>query len=477
MADIDDLLADIESGPQGPEVGAFFDFDGTLIDGYSAALYFRDRLTSGDIGVSELFQTLIEIFNMQQRGHDVTRLVEVALGSLAGRDRAEIERFSQELWRSKVAAKVYPEARRLVAAHLAAGHTVAMASSATRFQAQDAAADLDIENLLVTEVEDEDGVLTGKVAGPILWGPGKAEAVVAFAAERGVDLDQSYAYGNGAEDLLYLETVGRPRPLNADGGLTAAAKERGWRVYRLTRHLRFNPVTVVRSAASLAGLGTGVATGIGLGLLNRDRRTALEVASTVGSQLSLAAAGVKLDVIGEENLWSARPAVFVFNHQSQLDVAVLGSLMRRDFTGVAKKELKKDPTFAAIGWLADIAYVDRTDVTAAKAALEPAVESLRKGTSLVIAPEGTRSPTPRLLPFKKGAFHLALQAKVPMVPVVIRNAGEIMAPHSFLISSGTVQVAVLPPISTARWTAKTLDRQVARVRQMFLDTLADWPRG
>ncbi len=80
MADIDDLIADIEKGPQGPEVGAFFDFDGTLIDGYSAALYFRERLTSGDIGVNELFQTMVEIFNMQQRGHDVTRLVNVALG-------------------------------------------------------------------------------------------------------------------------------------------------------------------------------------------------------------------------------------------------------------------------------------------------------------------------------------------------------------------------------------------------------------
>ena len=475
MADIDDLIADIEKGPQGPEVGAFFDFDGTLIDGYSAALYFRERLTSGDIGVNELFQTMVEIFNMQQRGHDVTRLVNVALGALAGRERAEIDRMSQELWRSKIAPKVFPEARRLVAAHLAAGHTVAMASSATRFQAEAAAQDLDIEHLLVTEVEDIGGVLTGRVDGPILWGPGKAAAVEEFAAERGVDLAESYAYGNGAEDVPYLETVGRPRPLNADGGLTTAAEERGWRVYRLTRHLRLNPVTVVRSAASMAGLGAGVAVGLGMGLLNRDRRTALEVASAVASQLSLAAAGVKLDIDGEDNLWKARPAVFVFNHQSQLDVPILGALMRRDFTGVAKKELSKDPTFAAIGWLTEVAYVDRTDVVAAKKALEPAVDKIRAGKSLVIAPEGTRSPTPKLLPFKKGAFHLAMQAGVPMVPIVIRNAGEIIASHSLLVNAGTVQVAVLPPVDTSRWTAKTLDKQVASVRQMFLDTMADWP--
>ena len=379
------------------------------------------------------------------------------------------------MWRTKIAAKVYPDARRLVQAHLRAGHTVALASSATRFQAAAAAADLDIEHLLVTEIEDDEGILTGRVRGPILWGPGKAAAVEEFAAEQGLDLTESYAYGNGGEDELYLATVGRPRPLNPDAQLTGVAEQRGWPVHRLARQHRLTPLNVVRSAASFAGLGAGVAVGLGMGLLNRDRSTGLAVASTVGSELSLAAAGVTLEVIGQENLWRSRPAVFTFNHQSQLDVAILAALLRRDFTGVAKKELSKDPSFAAMGWLADVAYVDRSDSTAAKAALAPAVDSLRSGTSLVIAPEGTRSPTPKLLPFKKGAFHLAMQAGVPLVPIVIRNAGEIMPPHSLIISSGTVQVAVLPPIPTSRWTPATLDRQVARVRQKYLDLMADWP--
>lgn len=474
MADIDDLLADIAAGPQGPEVGAFFDFDGTLIDGYSATLYFRERLTKGQIGPAELFGTLVEVFNMTSRGHDVTRLVEVALQALAGREVAELEQFATEMWRTRIAPKVYPDARRLVAAHLRAGHTVALASSATRFQAASAAADLDIPHILVTEIEDEDGVLTGRVSGPILWGPGKAQAVRDFAAEQGVDLGESYAYGNGAEDVPYLEVVGRPRPLNPDGGLTRAAEERGWPVHRLGRVKRLTPINVVRSAASFAGLGVGVAAGLGMGLLNRDRGTALSVAAAVGSELSLAAGGVELDVDGAENLWAARPAVFVFNHQSQLDVAILAALLRRDFTGVAKKELSRDPTFAPMGWLADVAYIDRTDAVAARAALGPAVEALRDGKSLVIAPEGTRSPTPKLLPFKKGAFHLAMQAQVPMVPIVIRNAGAIMPAHSLLITPGVVQVAVLPPIDTSRWTQKGLDRQVTRVRTMYLDRMAAW---
>ncbi|MEZ5095925.1 MAG: HAD-IB family hydrolase [Nocardioides sp.] len=150
---------------------------------------------------------------MSARGHDVTRLVDVALGALAGRSVEELEELGQQLFRTKVSGRVYPDARRLIAAHLDAGHTVALASSATRFQAQATAEDLGIPHLLVTEVEDDGGILTGKVRGRILWGPGKAAAVTEFAEEHGVDLAESYAYGNGGEDVPYLEVVGRPRPL------------------------------------------------------------------------------------------------------------------------------------------------------------------------------------------------------------------------------------------------------------------------
>ncbi|MGI8645572.1 MAG: HAD-IB family hydrolase [Nocardioides sp.] len=472
---IDDLLAAVEAGPQGPTVGAFFDFDGTLIDGYSGVIAFRERLTAGDVGVAELVNTVVQSFNVAQRGHDVSRLMSVALDSLSGRELTEIDHLGQELWRNRIAGKVYPDARRLGAAHRLAGHTVAMASSATRFQAASAAADLDIEHVLVTEIEDEDGILTGKVRGPILWGPGKAQAVRDFAAVQGLDLTESYAYGNGREDVPYLEVVGRPRPLNPDVGLTAEALERGWPIARLQRANRLTPTTVVRTAASMAGLGVGVAAGLGMGLLNRDRRTGLTVAAAIASELSLSAAGVTLNVVGQDNLWSARPAVFLFNHQSQLDVPVLGSLLRSDFTAVAKKELATDPIFAPMGWLADVAYVDRSDSTKAKEALAPAVEALRNGTSLVIAPEGTRSPTPKLLPFTKGAFHMAMQAGVPVVPIVIRNAGELMAPRGMLISAGVVDVAVLDPIDTTSWTVRTLGKRVDEVRQLYLDTLADWP--
>ena len=180
-------------------------------------------------------------------------------------------------------------------------------------------------------------------------------------------------------------------------------------------------------------------------------------------------------MVGEENLWSQRPAVFLFNHQSQLDVLVLGALLRENFTGVAKKSLEKDPFFGPIGWLANVAFIDRRNNAKAREALEPVVAALKEGRSLAVAPEGTRSPTPRLLPFNKGPFHIAMQAEVPLVPIVMRNCGEIMAAHSYVVHPGVVDVAVLPPVDTRDWELADLDEHITQVRDMYLQTLSDWP--
>lgn len=476
MPDIDGLIAEIEASPEGPHVGAFFDFDGTLIDGYSAVAYFKDRLMARDVGTTELLKSVAESVNVEMRGRDVHRLVEIAVGALGGRSEAEVDQMGQRLFRKSIAGMVFPEARLLVEAHQRRGHTVVMASSALTFQTAAAAQDLGIDDVLCTRLETRDGVLTGLVDGPILWGEAKATAVREFAGERGIDLAQSFAYGNGTEDLIYLATVGNPRPLNPTEQLAAAAVERGWPTARLSRPQHLSPELVVRSAAAYAGAAAGFMAGLALGVVNRSRSTALEVTASVGSDLALAAADIDMRVVGAENLWSARPAVFIFNHQSQLDVVILAALLRGNFTGVAKKELKTDPIFAPMGWLADIAFVDRANTEEAKKALEPAVQALRNGRSLAMAPEGTRSATPRLGQFKKGAFHVAMQAGVPLVPIVIRNAGELMPSHGLLVSAGQLDVAVLPPVPTVGWTKNDIDEQVHRVRQMFLDTLANWPR-
>ena len=125
--------------------------------------------------------------------------------------------------------------------------------------------------------------------------------------------------------------------------------------------------------------------------------------------------------------------------------------------------------------LAGVAFVDRSDSSKAISGLETAVATLRAGTSVIIAPEGTRSMTPRLGPFKKGAFHLAAQAGVPIVPIVIRNAGEIMWRNANVAQEGRIEVAVLPPIPTRGWTKADIDAAVVRVRELYLKMLDNWP--
>jgi len=218
----------------------------------------------------------------------------------------------------------------------------------------------------------------------------------------------------------------------------------------------------------------GFATGVALGALTGSRREAVDLGTTLGGELGSVLGGVRLDVYGSEHL-ATRPAVFLFNHQSQLDVLILAKLLRGGFTGVAKKELAHDPGFGLVFRLADVAFVDRHDHAQAVKALEPAVQKLHEGISLVIAPEGTRSATPALGPFKKGAFHVAMQAGVPIVPIVIRNSGELMWRGATTLHAGTVQVAVLPPVSTAGWTVGELDEHVERIRGQYLTTLANWP--
>ena len=202
-----------------------------------------------------------------------------------------------------------------------------------------------------------------------------------------------------------------------------------------------------------------------------SRREAVDLGITLAGEVGSVLAGVRLDVHGAEHL-ATRPAVFIFNHQSQLDVLILAKLLRGGFTGVAKKELANSPGFGLMFRLADVAFVDRHDTAQAHKALQPAVQKLREGISLAIAPEGTRSATPALGPFKKGAFHVAMQAGVPIVPIVIRNSGELMWRGATTIHAGTVQVAVLPPVPTTGWVAGELDCPLHEVRGQYLATLA-----
>ncbi|EFG74637.1 HAD hydrolase, family IB [Mycobacterium parascrofulaceum ATCC BAA-614] len=471
-------VAEIMASAPGPKIGAFFDLDGTLVAGFTAVILTQERLLRRDMGVGELL-------GMVQAGlsHTLGRiefedLIGKAAAALAGRLLDDLEEIGERLFVQRIESRIYPEMRELVRAHVARGHTVVLSSSALTIQVNPVARFLGISNMLTNKFETtEDGILTGGVQKPILWGPGKAAAVQRFAAENGIDLKDSYFYADGDEDVALMYLVGNPRPTNPEGKMAAVAKRRGWPI------LRFNsrgPVGLRRQLRTLAGFGSmfPVAAGaVGIGVLTRNRRRGVNFFTSTFSQLSLAITGVQLNVIGTENLTAQRPAVFIFNHRNQVDPVIAGALVRDNWIGVGKKELQKDPVMGALGRLLDGVFIDRDDPAAAVETMHEVEDRARKGLSIVIAPEGTRVDTTEVGPFKKGPFRLAMAAGIPIVPIVIRNAELVAARNSTVVNPGTVDVAVFPPISVQDWTVENLPERIAEVRQLYLDTLANWPVG
>jgi putative phosphoserine phosphatase / 1-acylglycerol-3-phosphate O-acyltransferase len=465
----------VRNGPQGPKIGAFFDYDGTLIDGFSGANFYKDLIRSRKVSPLQLAETAYAGIRGTSTEKDFERFVHAALKAYAGHTEEELATLSRRLFMHEIAGQIYPEVWQLLRAHEAAGHTLVVASSATWFQIAPAAEELGIPNVLATPVEFRNGIATGRISGRTLWAEGKAAAVGEFADERDIDLDSSYAYANGTEDEAFLGMVGTPTALNPDKGLTRIANEKGWPAIRLRPRGSAGPIQLAHTAAAYAGLFGGAALGITANL-GRSRQDMVDGMIANGSTFALLAAGVHIHTIGKLHTRTPRPAVFIFNHQSEFDLLVLGHVLGGGFTGLVKKEMATNPLFGPLLRFGGATFIDRQHSEKARSELGPVVDTLKSGVSVIVAPEGTRSLTPRLGEFKKGAFHIAIQAGVPIIPVVIRNAGEIYWRNARAVRQGTIDVAVLEPIDVSDWDPAHLDSNVAEVRQLFAEALLDWPK-
>lgn len=471
-------VAEIESSPAGPEVGAFFDLDGTLVAGFTGVIMTRDRLRRGQLGVGEFIGMVQAGLNHQLGRSEFEDLIGKGARMLRGSSLSDIDELAERLFLQKIVGRIYPEMRDLVRAHIARGHTVVLSSSALTVQVEPIARFLGIHNVLSNKFEtDADGLITGEVLRPIIWGPGKARAVQAFAANNGVDLTSSYFYADGDEDVALMYLVGNPRPTNPAGKLAAVAAKRGWPVLRFSSRSSGGAVSLLRTAAGVASMVPLGAGAIGVGLLSRNKRTGVNFFTSAFGRTVLTAVGITLNVLGAENLTARRPAVFLFNHRNQADPLIAGRLVATDFTSVVKKELENDPIVGTLGRVMDAAFIARDDPKKAIESLKKVEELAAKGLSILIAPEGTRLDTTEVGPFKKGPFRIAMSAGIPLVPIVIRNAEVVAARDSSTFNPGTVDVAVYPPIPVDDWTTDNLDERIAEVRQLYLDTLKDWPPG
>lgn len=193
---------------------------------------------------------------------------------------------------------------------------------------------------------------------------------------------------------------------------------------------------------------------------------------TVIGRMVLWFAGCDVTVEGRENARADRPAIYACNHTSILDAFTTIWLTPYGTVGVAKKEVFYYPVYGQAWWLAGHLFLDRANSDKAKAALRRTGELIRKlGLHVCILPEGTRSTTGRLLPFKKGFIHLAVQTKLPIVPMVATGLTDVWQKNSLLVRPARAHVRFLPPISTENWTLDRIDEQLEEVRRAFIDAL------
>jgi len=206
-----------------------------------------------------------------------------------------------------------------------------------------------------------------------------------------------------------------------------------------TRALILIPVVVV--------IGSGAA--IALSFFARDGSVIWKGIIRPFSQAILWLAGVEVSVSGEENVPSGKQScIVVFNHQSNMDIPLLARHLPMQLRFIGKAELKAVPVFGPAILRMGHFLIKRQDHTGALQDLSRAASCIRRtGLSLAFAPEGTRSPDGRLLPFKKGAFVLAIQTGLPILPVAIKGTFERLPKKSLIARPGPVKVIIHPPVS------------------------------
>jgi putative phosphoserine phosphatase/1-acylglycerol-3-phosphate O-acyltransferase len=469
---IESLTTGITDSEEGPHIGAFFDLDRTLIKGFSASKFLKTRILSGKMKNREIVAQFGGALVYAVGDKNFASLAAIGAKGVKGIKEDVFKQVGEEVYYKYLAKAIYPESRALVAAHLAKGHTVAIISAATPYQVTPVASDLGIEHVMCTKMEVVNGKFTGNIVEPACWGEGKAHASQVLSDTLNLDLSKSYFYTDSAEDMPLLDMVGNPVAINPDKELSAKAYVNDWPVYRFDGVDRNTVTNYLRTALTMASLFPAAAKGFLTGTRGRSWDQGRNSMMASFGDLAARLAGINLAVKGEEKIWASRPCVFILNHQSNADMIIASKLLRKDTVGIGKKEIQKMPVLGQILTASKgMIFIDRTNKEKAIEAMKPAVDALKSGTSVVIFPEGTRSYDYSLGQFKKGAFHLAMQAKVPIVPIVIENAHDVMPRGRNIIKPATICITVLDPVPTKTWKKADLAKHIKKIRDQYLEVM------
>jgi len=197
----------------------------------------------------------------------------------------------------------------------------------------------------------------------------------------------------------------------------------------------------------------------------------LHTYSRFWGRVGLFLAGVRLQVEGEENVPSDRPVIYMSNHQSNFDILALFAALPGQFRWMAKAELFRVPLFGLAMRRSGYIPIERADSKQARHSLTEASRKISEGASVIVFPEGTRSPDGNLLPFKKGGFLLACHGGIPIVPVAICGSRDINPKGSLKLHKGTIRVRIFPLLETAGTTSRNREALMEKVRHTIVDAL------
>ena len=271
----------LHSGDMAPHAAAFFDLDKTIIATSSAFAFGKEFMNNGLITRQEaldLYLTKASYMLVGQSSEKMDTTRDALAQMVAGWSVDEVTRITTETMRTVVTPAIYAEARELIEHHKAQGHDVIIISASAAILVEPIARELGVDTVVATELEVQDGKLTGTVT-RYLKGDAKAEAVRTFAAEHGYDLAASYAYSDSATDIPMLELVGNPVAVNPDRALRKHAEQNEWdiRTFKNPEPLIQMPGTreVGIGAGVIAGVAAVVTAGVLLARsLKRDKRSA-----------------------------------------------------------------------------------------------------------------------------------------------------------------------------------------------------------
>jgi 1-acyl-sn-glycerol-3-phosphate acyltransferase len=202
-------------------------------------------------------------------------------------------------------------------------------------------------------------------------------------------------------------------------------------------------------------------------LISPGENKAHKIANMWANML-LKLSGIRVRVIGRENVLMNRPQIFMANHQSDFDILIVLAHIPGQFRWIVKKELFKIPIFGKAMKSAGYIEIDRQNHENAMKSMEEAAQKIREGKSVVTFPEGTRSKDGTIKPFKQGLFHLAIHAGVPIVPISIIGAHEIMPKRSLKVRPGRVTMVIDRPVDVSGYTIETRSELIERVRGIII---------